>query len=458
MTTVYVLIKNGLAALPGENDVQPVDIMIGNGVITAIGRDLERASPAGAVYDAAGLWILPGGVDAHVHFDDPGYTDRENFTAGSAAAASGGVTTVIDMPCTSIPPVTTVDNLRQKVAVIERKSVVDFGLYGGVCAQSFEADWQRDMQELARHVLGFKTYLTSGMQTFQRLDHYRLREVLEVARDVSLPVLLHAEDHDYVHTATEAAQHKGRTPREYYESRPEIAETLAVASALELAASVGGDLHIVHLATAQAAALLQDTGATGETAPHYLQFSLDDFERIGSALKVAPAVKQAGNREGLWELLAAGVIDFVASDHAPSPEHEKHTGSIWTDYGGIPGVGTTLPYMLSAGYLAGRLSLCRLVEVLSSAPARRYGLSRRKGSIAIGKDADLVWFDPAGEWVVEGRKFLSQGKVTPFEGMRFKGRVVKTFVRGQEVYDYQRGIRVEPGYGRWLSRSAIADG
>ncbi len=413
---------------------------------------MDFASHACAILDASGLWVLPGGIDAHVHFDDPGYTDRENFTAGSSAAASGGVTTVIDMPCTSIPPVTAVDHLRQKLDAIERKSVVDFGLYGGVCAQSFESDWQQDMQELAQYVLGFKTYLTSGMQTFQRLDHYRLREVLETARDVGLPVLLHAEDYDYVRVATEVAQKKGHGPREYYESRPEIAETLAVASALELAASVGGDLHIVHLATAKAASLLQGTGATGETAPHYLQFSEEDFERIGSSLKVAPSVKSAGNREGLWELLAAGVIAFVASDHAPSPAREKNTGSIWTDYGGIPGVGAMLPYMISEGYIAGRLSLKRLVEAVSSAPAQRYGLSQCKGAIAVGKDADLVLFDPNGEWVVEGEKFLSQGKVTPFEGMRFSGRIVKTLVRGQVVYDSELGICVEPGYGRWIER------
>ena len=348
---------------------------------------------------------------------------------------------------------TTVDNMRRKLAVIEAKSIVDFGLFGGVCAQSFAGDWQKDMAELARFVLGFKVYLTSGMQTFQRLDHYRLQQVLETALVFRLPVLLHAEDHDYVATATEVAQAKGNGPAQYYESRPEIAEILAVSAALELARSVGGDLHIVHLATAEAAEMLRDRTATGETAPHYLQFTEEDFEQIGAALKVAPAVKKACNNEDLWDLLASGVIDFVASDHAPSPESEKNTGSIWTDYGGIPGVGTLLPYMISEGYMAGRLSLRRLVEVLASAPAKRYGLSGKKGSIAVGKDADLVLFDPQSEWRVEGRKFLSQGKVTPFEGMRFKGKIVKTLLRGQVIFDGESGIRVRPGFGRWLKRA-----
>ena len=444
-----LLIKNGQVALPGEEALKPVDIAVEDGKIVAIGRNLGLT---GETIDAAGKWVFPGGIDAHVHFDDPGYTDREDFTAGSSAAASGGITTVIDMPCTSVPPVTNVANMRAKLAVIEGKSIVDFGLYGGLCAQSFEGDWERDMAELADYVLGFKTYLTSGMQTFQRLDHYRLQQVLRAAALLGLPVLLHAEDFGYVDTATCAARQRGHSPRDYYDSRPEIAETLAVSSALELAESVGGDLHIVHLATGAAAELLRGRRATGETAPHYLEFTEEDFERIGSPLKVAPAVKTGGNREVLWDLLACGVIDFVASDHAPSPEAEKHTGSIWTDYGGIPGVGTTFPYMISEGYMKGRLSLRRLVEATSSAAAQRYGLFARKGSIAIGKDADLVLFDPEGEWVIEGRRFLSQGKITPFEGMRFNGRIVATLLRGRKIYDSGAGILVAGGHGKWLAR------
>jgi allantoinase len=448
--TEHLLIKNGLVALPGEDDFKKLDIYIENGTIVALGRGLEAR---GQVLDARDRWVLPGGIDAHVHFDDPGYTDREDFTAGSHAAASGGITTIIDMPCTSIPPVTTVGNMHQKLAVIERKSVVDFGLFGGVCAQSFAGDWQKDIGELAEFVLGFKTYLTSGMQTFQRLNHFQLRQVLEIARRTGLPVLLHAEDNDYIETATTVAQGQGDSPREYYESRPEIAETLAVSSALQLAESVGGDLHVVHLATAQAASLLHGRDATGETAPHYLEFTEQDFERIGAALKVAPTVKKAGNREALWELLASGVIDFVASDHAPSPERDKNTGSIWTDYGGIPGVGTLLPYMVSEGYMRGRLSLKRLTEVLSSTPAKRYGIFRTKGSISVGNDADLVLFDPEGEWLVEGKRFLSRGKITPFEGMRFRGRIIKTLLRGQVIYDSVSGVQVKPGYGRWIKRN-----
>ena len=445
-----MIVQNGLVLLPGQEQLEKVDLCIENGVIAAVGRDLAHS---GEVLDAGGLWVFPGGIDPHVHFDDPGYTDREDFTEGSSAAASGGITTVIDMPCTSVPPVTSLDNMREKLAVIEKKSVVDFGLYGGVCAQSFAGnDFQRHMEELAQYVLGFKTYFISGMETYGRLNHYQFGRVLEVAWRVGLPVLLHAEDYDYVTAATEVAQRSGHSPRQYYESRPEVAETLAVLAALELAERVGADLHIVHLGTARAAELLRGRAATGETTPQHLEFDELDFERIGGPLKVTPPVKGPENKAALWQLLRDGVIDFVASDHAPCQEKDKMTGSVWTDYAGIPGVGTLFPYMLSEGYFAGRLSLRQLARVTSGAAAQRYGLSARKGSIGVGKDADLVLIDPEAEWVVEGQKFLSKGKVTPFEGMRCKGRIVKTLLRGQVIYDSETGVQVRPGYGQWIRR------
>jgi dihydroorotase-like cyclic amidohydrolase len=232
---------------------------------------------------------------------------------------------------------------------------------------------------------------------------------------------------------------------------------LAVLAAVELARETGADLHIVHVGTAAAAEIVGQSQATCETAPHYLAFTLDDFERLGAALKITPPLKPAPNRDRLWELLARGTIGFVASDHAPCPAHEKETGSIWTDYGGIPGTGTMLPYLFSEGYLRGRLSLSRLLEVIAASNAQRYGLDDRKGAIAVGKDADLVLVDPRASWTVRGARFLSKGKITPFEGTTFQGRVQTTLVRGTVVYDADRGIVAPPGHGHWLRRSGNSD-
>jgi dihydroorotase-like cyclic amidohydrolase len=155
----------------------------------------------------------------------------------------------------------------------------------------------------------------------------------------------------------------------------------------------------------------------------------------------------------LWSAIESGSLDFAASDHAPAPKEQKETGSIWTDYAGIPGSGTMFPYLFSEGYATGRLSLTRLLETTSGAAAKRYGLHARKGAIRVGLDGDFVLVDPAGEWTIKGEEFLSKGKVTPFEGMRLTGRVQKTIVRGRVTYDADTGITVDGGWGTFLRRS-----
>ena len=442
-----MIVKNGQVALSGRERPELLDIRIRDGRIVEVAPDLSGDE---SLIDADGLLVLPGAIDPHVHFDDPGYTDREDFFQGSCAAASGGITTVVDMPCTSIPPVTNHRNLVQKRDVVEKKSVVDFGLYGGVSAQSLAAGGLQAMAELAPDVLGFKAYFVSGMDTFDRLDHYQFRRVLERARDLDRPLLLHAEDYDYVTAATPVAASQGNLPLHYYYSRPETAEMLAVLAAVQLANEVGGDLHVVHVGTAAAAEHIAEHGATCETGPHYLAFTLEDFTRIGAPLKVTPPIKSPENRERLWQLLAGGQISFVASDHAPCSRAEKSSGSIWTDYGGIPGTGTVFPYLFSEGYASGRIGLARLLQVVSEAAAKRYGLWDRKGSIAPGKDADLVLVDPESEWTIRGETFYSKGKVTPFEGLTLRGRVVKTILRGQVIFSADEGISVDGGYGEML--------
>ncbi len=406
------------------------------------------------VVDARGLLVLPGAIDPHVHFDEPGYTDREDFLHGTSAAASGGVTTVIDMPCTSVPPVTSADNLNAKLAVVSKRAVIDYGLYGGVSGQLLDQDAREAIESLAPHVLGFKCYFISGMETFARVDHRQFEEVLRIARSVDRPVLLHAEDYDYVSRATAIAQRAGNGPTEYHDSRPAEAEVLAVLAAARLARETGADLHIVHVSTGRAAQIIGETpGVTGETGPHYLAFSLSDFISMGSPLKVTPPVKPEPNREQLWRALVDGSLSFVASDHAPAPAKQKHTGSIWTDYAGIPGSGTLLPYLFSEGYRAGRLTLQQLLSLTAGNAARRYGIDHRKGALAVGRDGDCVLIDPTAEWTVRGDDFLSKGKITPFEGMTLQGRISRTVMRGTVVYDRECGIRVKPGHGQQLRRA-----
>lgn len=444
-----MIIKHGYIALPGEKSFLPLDIEIEDGKIIRTGPNLSGKD----VFDAEGLLIFPGAIDPHVHFNDPGYTDREDFTHGSRMAASGGVTTVIDMPCTSVPPVTTLKNFRKKLDAVKNKSIVDFAFFGGVSGQCFESDFEENISELAPFVVGFKTYFISGMDSFRHLTHDQFSQVLKAAKKVNRPVLLHAENYETVTRLEASEREKGSDWQNFYASRPEEAELIAVKNAVDLAQVAKESLHIVHIGTAEAADYLAGKPfVTSETCPHYLEFSCEDFEEIGGALKTTPVVKSPGNGEKLWKHLMMGILDFVASDHAPAPASQKNTGSAWTDYSGIPGTGTLFPYLYSEGLIRRKTPLDRFLKVIAENAAKRYGLYDRKGSIEPGKDADLILLDPDKTTTIRGKDFYSKGKITPFEGLTFEGKIMKTLLRGQILYDADKGIIARPGTGRFLQK------
>ena len=442
-----MIIKNCEIALPGGNELISLDIEIDQGKLVYIGENLKGED----IFDASGMQVFPGAIDPHVHFNEPGYTEREDFYHGTACAASGGVTTIIDMPCTSIPPVTSLANLQEKLAVVSKSALIDFGFHGGVSRQVIENDHRKNMAELADHVMGFKTYFISGMDTFGAVNNEQFKMVLADAKKLGCPVLLHAEDPDSVNKLTAEEKAKGKDWTNFYRSRPEATETTAVQKAISAAREIGTTLHIVHVGTGEAALLIgKEKNVTGETCPHYLEFNCEDLDTIGGALKTVPVVKSKGNADILWNALMIGSLDFIASDHAPAPKEQKDTGSAWDDYSGIPGSGTIFPYLYSEGLIKRKMPLSRFLQVTSENAAKRYGIWDRKGSIEIGKDADLIFVDPKKNWIVKGREFLSKGKTTPFENRVFSGRVVKTMVRGEFVYDHEAGIVTKPGYGQFI--------
>jgi len=440
-----MVIRNGLVALKGEDELKKISIIVEDGKI----KELTDTIPADDdIIDAEGLYVLPGGIDVHVHFNTPGFELREDFYHGSSFAASGGITTVFDMPCTSLPPVTSLANLKIKLEVVKQQSVVDYMFYGGVNGNDL-GDFRTRMRELAPYVAGFKCYLKSGMDTFGSVTYTELREILLMSRELGLPILLHAEDEAYILTAEKVQRKLGSGVDNYYKSRPEEAEIIAVSQAAKLAEETGGDLQIVHISTGEAAKVAVKYGVSVETCPQYLAFNLDDFRKQGSVLKLAPVIKQ-DEQENLWDLVADGTISFVTSDHAASRIEDKTTGSIWNDYGGIAGSGLLLPYLFSEGYMKGRIGLKRLLEIICENPAKRYGIANIKGRIAEGYDADLVLIDADKEYVVHGADFLSKGRMTPFEGKVFKGKVVKTIRRGEIIFEFDKGITAEAGSGKMV--------
>ena len=479
-----MIIANVAAALPGERDLRLVDITIKEGKIAAIkeakglkAADRSNTDPAlgtdEEILDAKGLLAFPGAIDPHVHFDEPGFTHREDFLHGSAEAARGGVTTVIDMPCTSLPPVTSPQALEEKLSIVKDRALIDFAFYGGINGKMKPEDIAGVVESLAPRVVGFKSYFISGMDSFPAVDEAQFTAAAKACTKAGRPLLLHAEDPDVVATATkERADIRGSQPHQwidYYASRPMDAEVAAVLKALKLAGQYAKNIHIVHVGTAKAAIAVSERDGTCETCPHYLAFDESDFARFGATLKTAPPVKSPEQKALLWHLLAEGKIGFVASDHAGAPEYEKYTDDPLTAYGGIPGTGTLFPYLLSEGFFAKRLTLDRFLEATSGGAARRYGLWQAKGSLVPGKDADFVLVDPEHTTRLLPSTMMSKNSITPFAGMVLSGRIEGTFVRGTPVYASVRlaaaigpqghpilsneagMILAQPGFGKFLT-------
>jgi len=421
------------------------------------------------VVDLNGCLVLPGVVDAHVHFDDPGFTHRENFETGTRAAAAGGVTCIADMPCTSIPAVTSPTNLRAKLAVIEPKAHVDFMLWGGVSANVMEeAGWRESLEGLvAEGVSSIKVYMLSGMDTFRDLEAGQIRTVLTKTKRLGIPVGVHAEDRATVKALEARIRAEGRQdPLDYAASRPEAGEVVAVETLRGLCRETGARIHVVHVASGRALDVIVEAKTegfplSGETCPHYLAFTAEDLAAQGSLLKTAPVVKSESDRRRLWEGLASGDLAYVATDHAAGQwPAEKTTGSIWTDYGGVPGVELLLPYLLSEGVGKGRLTLERLTEVTARAPAEFLGVEGRKGRLEPGFDADFAVVDEHETWTVEAELLHNLNRYTPLNGHELTGRVVATVLRGETVYSRRPDGSErfgDAGFGTWVRRETRAE-
>lgn len=482
-----MIVRGALVALPGQADFRRMDVVVRDGTFAALGDSIARDSIAGGAglpeLDARGLMMFPGAIDPHVHFDEPGFEWREDFLHGSSEAARGGVTTVIDMPCTSMPPVTTPANLEKKLAIVSRNAMVDFAFYGGISGHVAEAAFEENLRGLAPRVVGFKCYFISGMESFTAVDEARFARAAALCDSVGRPLLLHAESPEAVAEAERALQASRATTlattgaeaagkptwADYYRSRPESAEIRACERAVALAGTHARALHVVHVGTAAAAELVAAAGASCETCAHYLAFDEHDFEGsgqrpgLGASLKTAPPVKGTPQKALLWKLLADGVISFIASDHAGAPEREKNTGNPLTAYGGIPGTGTMFPYLLSEGLFARRLDLPRFLEATAANAARRYGLSAGKGAIEPGKDADFVLVDPEATTLLDPALMRSTSTITPFANMRLAGRIAGTAVRGAFAHHtdllrtrfsgagFPEGCLATPGYGRFIT-------
>jgi allantoinase len=419
--------------------LEPAAIAIRAGRIAAV-EPFESAPAADAtngapVDDLGNAVLLPGLVDTHVHINEPGRTDWEGFASATAAAAAGGITTLVDMPLNSIPATTTVAALETKRRAAAGQLRVDVGFWGGVVPGNLA-----ELAPLHRAgALGFKAFLVdSGVDEFAATGLAELEPAAaEIARLGSV-LLVHAELAEFLLPPTAAADRRSHAAWEA--SRPPRAEAAAVAALARIARATGAAIHVVHLSSAAGLAELRAAHGSGlpltaETCPHYLTFASHEIADGGTVWKCAPPIRGAADRDALWSGLGDGSIALVATDHSPSPPARKHLddGDLFAAWGGI----ASLELALAATWTAARdrgFGVERLAGWMAAAPARLAGLEDRKGAIAVGRDADFVLFDPEVAFRVEAAKLHQRHPLTPYAGRELRGRVLRTWLRGAPVF------------------------
>jgi len=454
-------IKN--ARIIENEQLKTVTIYVEKGKIKDIVPGDEALLPAEKEINVKGNIVFPGFIDPHVHFDDPGFTEREDFETGTRSAAAGGITTIIDMPCTSIPPVTNGKNFDYKLNIVKPKAYVDFAFWGGVTPKQVESgEYKESLKELKdRGIVGVKFYTISGMELYPRMSIPNMDKAFRLMKELNLVCAVHAEDYYLVDYYSHLMQEMGREdPESWSEGRTYEAEPEAIWSVVGITEKVGNKLHIVHLSTKEGLNIIRWAKAQGlnvstETCPQYLVFTAEDFKKMGSILKIAPPLRKEEDREELWKGLKDGSIDFICTDHAAGkyPE-EKSSPDIWKNYAGIPGTQLIVPSILYYGYHKGRLSLAEIQKLMSENAAKRYGVYPQKGAIQIGSDADFSVVDLDKEWTVEPSKLESKGKYSPFTGKILKGKIYMTIVRGEMVYREDEGVIGKRGYGQFVKNKS----
>ena len=391
--------------------------------------------------DAGHLYVLPGLIDAHVHINEPGRTEWEGFETATRAAAAGGYTCLVDMPLNCIPSTTDVAALKLKRQAAEGKAQIDLAFWGAVVPGN-----AAEIQALAQAgVKGFKCFLTyPGTDEFQMVTEADLREAMPEIAKTGLPLLAHAEVPGPVLAACAQLDSESadwRRYQTYLHSRPPEAELEAIRLLVNLCREYRCRTHIVHLSTAAAleeltAARAEGLPLTVETCPHYLFFEAESIPDRATQFKCAPPIRDSANREALWEALRSGIIDLIATDHSPCPPALKHfeTGSFGTAWGGVSSLSVSLAAMWTEASRRG-FAIRDLVRWMAEEPAKLAGLEARKGRIVPGHDADLILFDPAGEFEVTETNLHFRHPCTPYLGRRLKGEVKTTMLRGQICFD-----------------------
>ncbi|TQK17953.1 allantoinase [Microbacterium sp. SLBN-154] len=432
---------------------RPADVEYVDGVITRVDDPSGPARGAHIVPDDAVL--LPGLVDSHVHVNEPGRTEWEGFRSATLAAAAGGVTTIVDMPLNSLPPTITADALAVKKAAAAPSAYIDVGFWGGAVPENLGA-----LEPLHDEgVYGFKCFLSpSGVPEFGHLDRAELAAAMDEIAALGSRLIVHAEDPAHLH----ADGAIGRDYAAFLASRPAASEASAIETVIAEARRSGARAHILHLSDAGSLPAIRRAKAEGvdltvETCPHYLTISAEEIPPGSPEFKCCPPIRDAANRDRLWEGIVDGTVDAIVSDHSPSTVDLKRTGDgdFGLAWGGISGLQVGLSAVWTEARRRG-IPLETLLPLFTTGPARVAGLSA--GVIEPGAPAHLTVFGADDPYPIRAAELLHKNPITAYENRVLRGRIRRTWLHGRSVFDVTEGgpgeapqFRGAPG-GRLLSR------
>jgi len=430
-----LVIKNGWVVTPEETFKGGVAIQ--DGKFVAIGTD-DVLPDGDQTIDVKGKRILPGLIDGHVHFREPGLGYKEDFLTGSTAAVCGGITMVMDMP-NVVPPTADAEKVREKIKLAEGRFLTDFGFFGVIVQTN--TDQILPMAEAG--VLGYKIFFGETIGNLPFPDDGMCLEAFSFITQSKLPLGIHAENRQIMSYYTNKLKAEGKNDPVYWEaSRPDICEAESVHHAMFFAETFDSKLHVYHMSSMQAARMVRDAKARGlrvtaETGPHYLLREAGDMAEVGPLLKMNPPVRSRDHAEVLWDGLLKGYIDMIATDHSPHTLEEKGadiTGkmvkpAIWDCISGFCGVETGVPLMLNE-VNKGRMTLNQYVKLASENPAKVWQIYPQKGAIRLGSDGDVTVVDMDREWVIDVNKLHSKNKPSPWHGWKVKGKPIYAIVRG----------------------------
>lgn len=447
------LIKNG--RIVTEKQIVSGAIAISDGKIAAVLLSGEMPQ-ARHVIDAEGNYIFPGAIDTHAHLNEPGYEWREDYRHGTGAAAIGGFTTIIDMPLQNDPALTTADLFDRKRRIVDPSAYVDYCFWGGLIQDNF-----KNLEELnQKGCVGFKAFIGPVSPDYQSLNYGQVYEAMEIIQAFDGRAGFHCEDYSIIKWQEERMRKAGRLNAEdFLNSRPVIAEMLATINIIEMAKVTGCKAHICHVSSPDVAQKIKEAqqegyDITAETCAHYLSMTKKDVLENGPLFKCAPPLRTKEEKERLWSYVEDKTFSGIASDHSPCTHDEKFNEimgrkieSIFDAWGGISGIQSSLQTVFYEGCIKRKMNPSALADVMSTRPAKAFGIYGKKGDIQEGFDADLVIINPDLPWEITNESLEYVNKISAFAGRKGQGLPVLTMIRGQVAAEHGKIVGAR-GFGQ----------